>query len=179
MVLNRGMTESAIRTLAEAVEAYYEELKSFVIRRAGSPALAADILQETWLRAALARPSAPVGNQRAYLYRVAANVAADHLRREGVDARRLNGDAVLVDLADPAPDPEQVAMARQELDLLYEAVLDLPEKCRAVFLLYRGRGLSMREIAQILGISQKTVEKHIAKAMLHCRERLREAGHAV
>jgi RNA polymerase sigma-70 factor (ECF subfamily) len=170
------MTQSAIRTLAEAVETYYEELKAFALRRTGSPALAADILQETWLRAALVKPGAPVINQRAYLHRVAAHVAADHVRRDGAESWRRVGDAVPASLADSAPNPEQVATARQELDILRGAVRELPPKCRAVFLLYRGRGLSTRKIAATLGISEKTVEKHIAKAMLYCRQRLREAG---
>ncbi|HWB49293.1 MAG TPA: sigma-70 family RNA polymerase sigma factor [Stellaceae bacterium] len=172
------MTESAIRTLAEAVEVYYEELKAFVLRRTSSPALAADILQETWLRAALAKPGARVVNQRAYLHRVAEHVAMDHLRRNVAESWRQANDAVLTDIVDSAPNPEQVATARQELDILHEAVRDLPPKCRAVFLLYRGRGLPARKIAERLGISEKTVEKHIAKAMMHCRRRLKEAGRA-
>ncbi len=173
------MTEGAIRTLAEAVEAYYEELKAFVLRRTGSAALTADVLQDTWLKAALARPATPILNQRAYLYRVAEHVAADHLRRGRAGAWLALDEAVPETMADPAPDPERVTAARQELDILHEAVQELPEKCRAVFLLYRGRGMSMREIAEALGISEKTVEKHIAKAMVHCRRRLREAGLSV
>jgi RNA polymerase sigma-70 factor (ECF subfamily) len=170
------MTEAAIGTLAEAVEAHYEELKAFVLRRTGSPVLTADILQEIWLRAAKARPEAPILNRRAYLYRVAERVTADHLRRDRVESRRWAGDAASVHLVDPSPGPEQTAAAREEFAVLCAAVDELPRKCREAFLLYRGRGLSMREVARALGVSQKTVEKHIAKAMLHCRRRLQEAG---
>ena len=170
------MTDAAIGTLAEAVEAHYEELRSFVLRRTGSPVLTADILQEVWLRAAKARPEGPILNQRAYLYRVAERVAADHLRRDRIEAQRSTGDLASAHIVDPAPGPEQTAAAREEFAILCAAVDELPRKCRAAFLLYRGRGLSMREVADTLGVSQKTVEKHVAKAMLHCRRRLLETG---
>jgi RNA polymerase sigma-70 factor (ECF subfamily) len=133
-------------------------------------------MQETWLRAAQTRPVAPIANSRAYLYRVADHVAADHLRQDRMRARLVTDEAIPDTLCDPAPDPEQVAATRQELALLEAAIRDLPAKCRAVFLLYRGRGFSMREIAATMGISEKTVEKHIAKAMVHCRQRLSDAG---
>ncbi len=173
------MTDGAIRSLAQAVETYYEELKAFIARRTGSVGTAADVVQETWLRAALAEPATPVGNPRAYLYRMASHIAIDHLRRDAGRTTSLDDLPGLDSLADPRPSPEEAAISRQELALLALAVQELPSKCRVVFLLYRGRGLSMRQIAEALGISEKTVEKHIAKAMLHCRRRLREAGRAV
>lgn len=170
------MTDGAIRSLAQAVETYYEELKAFIARRTGSDGTAADVVQETWLRAAVAEPAAPIGNQRAYLYRMATHIAVDHLRR---DAHRANGLADVADfdtIADPRPSPEEAAISRQELALLIQAVQELPLKCRTVFLLYRGQGLSMRQVAEATRISEKTVEKQIARAVLHCRRQLRKAG---
>ena len=79
----------------------------------------------------------------------------------------------------PEPGPDAVVGAREELAILAEAVRELPEKCRIVFLLYRGQGLTMREIAARLQISEKTVEKHIARAMVHCRARLQAARRQV
>ncbi len=173
------MTDGAIRTLAQAVETYYEELKAFIAHRIGSPGTAADVVQETWLRAAATEPTAPINNPRAYLYRMASHIAMDHLRRESGRTANL-GDVPDFDrFVDPRPGPEETAISRQELALLAEAVRELPDKCRTVFLLYRGQGLSMRQVAKATGTSEKTVEKHIAKAMLHCRRRLREAGRAV
>jgi RNA polymerase sigma factor (sigma-70 family) len=170
------MTDGAIRSLAQAVEAYYDELKNFLTRHTGSPGMAADIMQESWVRAASTASAAPIANHRAYLYRMVRNVAVDHLRREKRKSLSLDELPERTQLADAHPGPEATTAARQELALLTAAVQELPAKCRAVFLLYRGEGRSMREIATQLGISEKTVEKHIAKAMLHCRQRLREAG---
>lgn len=173
------MTEPASSALSAVAEAHYDELKSFVLRKVGCPAMAADIVQDMWLRLATAEPAEPVRNARAYLYRVAGNLAVDRLRQERVRGRHVTAGELPESVASPWPGAEQVVAAREELEILRAAVGDLPDKCRAVFVLYRGHGLTMRQIAASLGISEKTVEKHIAKAMVHCRGRLREAGRRV
>ena len=179
------MTHSSFQSLAHAVETYYDELRQFIRQRTGSASLAEEVLQETWIRASTTTAALPE-NPRAYLYRMAGNLAVDQARRDNarerviVDADGADSEDSLVDrVASQEPDPQQAAITHQELDALNAAVRELPEKCRHVFLLYRGHGLSMREVAAHLDISEKTVEKHIARAMVHCRMRLREAGRNV
>lgn len=190
------MTQPAFQSLAQAVEVYYDELRRFVLRRTGSPTMAEDIVQETWIRANATSMAMPV-NPRAYLYRMASNLTIDHMRRnkrqkpmEGPGAGSSDISAPAgqqwADTNDridqiicPAPAPDEVTAARQELSILSATVLELPEKCREVFLLYRGQDLTMREVAARLNISEKTVEKHIARAMLQCRKALRSAGRDV
>jgi len=172
------MPNPASFSLAAIVEAHYDELKAFVLRRVGCPAAAADVVQDVWLRSSQTAPAEPILNARAYLYRVAANLATDHLRRQRLHSRHIaDDDPTAVPSAQPGPD---LALAsREEYAILREAIRDLPDKCRTAFLLSRDGGLTMRQIADRLGISDKTVEKHIAKALLHCRRRLREAGRHV
>ncbi len=173
------MTQPGFTSLAEAVEAYYDDLRRFLRRRTGSPSMADDVVQETWLRAHASDAALP-DNPRAYLYRMAGNMAVDHVRR----ARVRQGGAEAASQEDLAPDqvpgpgadPLEAVISQKELAALEAAVRELPARCREVFLLYRGQGLTMREIARRLSISDKTVEKHIARAMVHCRARLREAG---
>lgn len=172
------MTQPSFQSLAQAVEAYYEELRRFVWRRTGSACLADDIVQETWIRATTTGAAMP-DNPRAYLYRMAGNLAIDQLRQEGKQPCATTEDHLLEQVASTAPAPDMAVAARQELAVLVEAVRGLPEKCRLVFLLYRGRGLTMRQISARLGISEKTVEKHIARAMVDCRRKLRQAGRDV
>lgn len=178
-IASPGMSEIASPPLAALVEAHYDELKAFVHAQVGCPAIAADIVQDIWLRVATAQPREPVRNPRAYLYRVAGNLAIDRLRQEQARGRHVVTGDLPEAVASPAPGAERVVAAREEISILRAAVDGLPDKCRTVFLLYRGHGLSMRQIAARLGITEKTVEKHIAKAMLHCRNRLREAGHRI
>ncbi|CAA0119529.1 RNA polymerase sigma factor [Zhongshania aliphaticivorans] len=179
------MPSPTFTSLTQAVEAYYEELRQFVRKRTGSSSMAEDVVQETWIRANSASVPMP-DNPRAYLYRMAGNLAVDQLRRQQSQLPKPveSGDAddtenTLFELPCLAPSPEEIAASQREFAVLHEAVRELPDKCREVFLLYRGHGLTMREIAKRLAISDKTVEKHIARAMVHCRQRLRDAGRDV
>jgi len=181
------MAQRPFQSLTQAVETYYEELRQFVLRRTGSRTLAEDVIQETWLRASTPGGVMP-DNPRAYLYRMAGNIAIDHLRRIRTQTRVEGGSLAdpraptqdgQIEIASPSPFPDEVAAAREELAILCGAIEELPEKCRQVFLLYRGDGLTMREIAVRLNVSQKTVENHIARAMVHCRRRLSAAGRKV
>jgi RNA polymerase sigma-70 factor (ECF subfamily) len=168
------MAGRSFESLTHAVEAYYDELRRFLLDRTGSPAVADDVIQEAWLRSRTTTVEMP-SNPRAYLYRLVGNLAIDHLRRDGRQARVA--DALLPEqVARPDPAADIVVQARQTLAIIAEAVAELPPRCREVFTLYRGNGLTVRQIAARLGTSEKTVEKQVAKAMLHCRHRLRDAG---
>ncbi|WP_297811046.1 RNA polymerase sigma factor [uncultured Methylophaga sp.] len=174
------MTESAAQSLAQLVEVHYQELLQYITRRTGSESTAQEVLQETWIRANSKSGELP-DNPRAYLYRMANNLAIDLLRREKTRSATTATDTSdelvhLTDIPSASPSPEDAAISGQEIKALNAAVAELPEKCRQVFLYYRGQGLTMRQIADRLAISDKTVEKHIARAMVHCRKRMREAG---
>jgi RNA polymerase sigma-70 factor (ECF subfamily) len=153
-----------------------QELQAFLTRRLRDPHTAADLLQETFLRFATGAPQDQVVNPRAFLYRIASNLAVDCLRQDRARAKHVEHGGLPEEVACAQPSADEVLAGREELAILAAAVEELPAKCRQVFLLYRGRGLSMREIAASLGITQKTVENHIAKAMVHCRRRLQAAG---
>lgn len=169
------MTQHRFKTLAQAVEAYYEDLRRFVRRRTGSGSLADDVVQDTWIRASTSAAAMPE-NAKAYVFRMASNLAIDHLQREGTRSVREAGIATEQTVCN-VPSPETAVAARQELAIIATAVRDLPARRRRVFILYRGHGLTMRQIAERLGISEKTVEKQIARAMVYCRKRLKDAGH--
>ena len=170
------MTQLQFKTLAQAVEAYYEDLRRFVRRRTGSDNLADDVVHDTWLRASATKVAMP-DNARAYVFRMAGNLAVDHMKREGVRSDRETE----LDNGIPSgrPGVEDEAIARQEFAILIDAVRELPPRRRCIFILYRGHGLTMREIAERLGISQKTVQKQVSRAMVHCEARMRAAGREI
>lgn len=139
------------------------------LRRRFDPALADDLMQETYLRMARYETT-QVRHPQALLMRVAVNVGRDYFRRGpgGAQAPALfpDHDAAEIEIADP---PEQV-----ERMLLKEAILALPPLYRDVFLLSRLVGLTYDEIADHLGVSVKTVEWRMSKALAFCAARLRD-----
>lgn len=160
--------------------AYRGEVLAYLTRKLRDAELAADLTQEAFMRLSESGAGAAgaVGNPRAYLYRVAHNLAVDHVRRQSPrrDAAPVS-DAVLAEVPDGRPSPEQVLGERQRLDIARSAVLDLPERTRQVFVLARLDGLTYRQVAETLGISESSVQKHLAKAVAHVMQRLRAGDH--
>jgi RNA polymerase sigma factor (sigma-70 family) len=128
-----------------------------------------DIVQETYLRLARA-PGVPIERPRALLSRIALNLFRDRRRREAVRAEH----AAAIHLVPPA-DPGRGAMSEQEAALAIERlVVEMPEAWRDVFVLSRFRHMSNRDVAAHLGLSIKTVEWRMSRALDYCLRTLRE-----
>jgi RNA polymerase sigma factor (sigma-70 family) len=137
--------------------------------------IAEDLTQE-----AFARLHASTRNKlespRGFLFRTAHNLALDHLRRDRrVPIGELD-EITSASLADLGPSPEETVAARQELAIMRAIILELPPKCRQVFLLVRLEDLSHREVAAEMGMSQTMVRKYLARAVDHIQKRLGPGG---
>ncbi len=158
------------------LDVYLEQrpaLLRFLIARFRNETIAEDILQEMYLKLERAEISAPVSNVPAFLYKVANNLALDfrkkRLRRETrdkdwEDSRSVNS------YSEPVPDvadPDTAFDAKRRLERVIAAEQELPPQCRRVFILHKFKELSYREVAERLGVSKGTVEKHMSKALKH------------
>lgn len=159
--------------LIASFQEYYHDLLRYLTRRTGDVERAADIAQDTYIRLAAIDPgAAPIENQRAYIYRIAGNLAVDTMRREGRQAAWLSGDEPDEAIPDPTPSAERTLIGRDRLDRFEEALEALPPKARLALLMFRVDGLSHREIAGRLNVSESMVAKYIGQALRHCRDRL-------
>ncbi|MDR1585401.1 MAG: sigma-70 family RNA polymerase sigma factor, partial [Prevotellaceae bacterium] len=105
----------------------------------------------------------------AYLFQAARNKSLNFLRRK---KQTVSLNAVEFDIVET----NTASLETEELyRLIQEAVLDLPDKCREVFHLSRNENLSNKEIAEKLGISVKTVEAQITKALKRIKDFLGDA----
>jgi len=150
-------------------------MEALVQRRVGCRATAADLVQDLFLRF-WKRPQAPVEELASYLLRSARNLAIDHLR--GEDSRGRTLSALLPAEDDAQPSPEQAVQAGAELDRIEEALRQLPERTRHIFLLSRVHGRTYGEIAAAMGLSQSAVEKHMMRALDACKASLELAAPA-
>jgi len=152
------------RLLASFTE-HQEALKRFLLRRLGNPALAEDLAQETWLRAANADAAAAIDNPRAYLFRIAANLALDHQRHVGRGVEVETAPDFVSAIADRSPTPENIVLYRSEFARLLRVVETLSPRCREVFVLAKFQELTYAEIGRRLGISRNTVITHMVTAL--------------
>ena len=150
--------------------AHYPGLVTFLDRLLRGRGEAEEVAQEVMLELWRRRDGLDIRESlRAYLYRAARNRALNVLRHERV-----------VEAAAPYARMPESEQARAEPDLLEQeldaavaaAVAQLPERCREIFQLSRVNGLRYVEIADTLGISVKTVEAQMGRALRLLRERL-------
>ena len=134
--------------------------------RAVAEELVQDVMLELWRRR---ETLAADGSAQAYLFQATRNRVLNHLRHLRIEQRsepEIRGESSSSPRADSA-------LVHEELDVaVQKAVQALPDRCREVFELSRVHGLKYAEIAKTLGISVKTVESQMGKALRHMRSRL-------
>ena len=148
------------------------ELRAYIRRLTRDPASAEDLLHDTFARIIAADSWREIDSPTAFAIRTARNVVYDSLRRQKVVAIDFVADVGALGLADDAADPETALVARDELKRLRAIVEALPTQQRRVFTLRKVYGLPPGEIAERLGLSVSTVEKHLVKAVRACAEAL-------
>lgn len=136
-----------------------------------------DLVQECYVRILRARERVPIRSSKAFLFTTARNAALDLRRRRAVadpiEFMENDGSPVLHDERNGVVD---LVCRQQELGLLAEAIRELPERCRQVFLLRKIQELPQKEIARRLGITESTVESLVASGALRCAQYLRKRG---
>ena len=139
-------------------------LRNFLGARCRDDELTAELLQEVAARLVAAAPRLDVnGNPRGYLFRVAANVWRDYLRRELVRRRAL--DEMRADERTPPPASDERVLERDLATAVRRVVDALPAAQREVVRLRHGAGLTFREIAERLGRPLGTVLTQMRAAL--------------
>ena len=162
---DRGAFETLFRE-------HYAGLVRFAEGLLRSRELAEDTVQEVLLNLWRNRESVRVDDSvKAYLYRAVRNRALNQIRNERV--RREAVPEILRETRGSAEAGDASVLSSEIEQAVRAAVAELPPRCREVFELSRVRGLKYQEIAETLGISVKTVETQMGRALKSLRERLR------
>ncbi|MFC3394451.1 sigma-70 family RNA polymerase sigma factor [Brenneria rubrifaciens] len=145
---------------------HHSWLQSWLCRRLGCSQQAADLAQDTFLRLISQHQAANIREPRAWLTTVAHGLVVNHWRRKDIENAYLQ--ALAEQAPAVAPSLEQQAMTIDALLEIDRLLATLPVKVRQAFLWVHFDGLSYRQVAERLAVSERMVKKYMAQAMLNC-----------
>lgn len=164
------MSEHTTDGFGQHYRDYWSRIMAYVRSRTRSQTDAEDVVQETFLKAWNSKVSGSPGQITAQLLKIASSTLIDQNR----SSRARNSREQKVAEARPqSEDSHDAAQHSEQLQSLQEAIAELSPRTREVLILHRLKHLSHREIASELKISVSMVEKHLIKAMRHCRQKLK------
>ena len=152
--------------IAQLFENHNAAIVTFLVNRVSCPETAQDLGQETYLRLLSKGQISHDENIVGYLFRIADRLAIDYLRQRSLT--RNNTVDLSEDIRCPQLQPDAITDLRQQCQRVLNAINALPRKYQQVFLLRKIDELTYSEIALQLGISEKTVQRYLVNALLHC-----------
>jgi len=147
---------------------YYESIRSFAYYKTGDVDLADDIVQEVFLKLWTNRQGVKDDTLKSLLYTIASNTIKNHFKHQKVVYNFQNQDQ-----PNETSEEADSALRQEEFNRkLQDALTEIPEKSREVFLMNRIEGLTYSDIADRLGLSVKAIEKRMSEALSVLRSRI-------
>lgn len=150
----------------EFFDEHYQQIKNFIYYKTANAALSEDLAQECFLKIWEKRQKIDPATAKNYLYTIAKNLAVDHIKKQKSFFSFINKKHKTDDGETPL-----YVLEEKEFDAkLQQAMAELTEKQRIVFLMNRVDDLTYQEIANRLGLSVKAVEKRMMQALKQLKE---------
>jgi len=170
------MRDEPRKRLLDQVFSHRAALQKYLRRFTAGAEDIEDLVQEAYVRMCALPAGEQVNSPRALLFRIARNLAVDRARQRLTRATDDVADFEPLNVSSEEAEPDEQVDRDRRFESFCAAVDSLPPLCRRVFVLRKVYQLSHAEIAQVLGLSHSTIEKHVAKGLVRCRDRLRELG---
>ncbi len=157
------------KVYAKVFRDYAKDVRNFIFFKCGNSDQAEDLMQDAFVKLWKNCAKVPFEKAKAFLFTVVKNDFFNQVEHQKVVLKyqQTKRDTINKET------PEFVLREKEFQQELNDAINSLSEKQREVFLLNRIEKKKYREIAEILGISQKAVEKRMHQAMLHLREKIK------
>jgi RNA polymerase sigma-70 factor (ECF subfamily) len=155
----------------------HEPLARHWLRRFRADGMEADdVVQEAYARLATLSTAAHVQSGKAYFMMTVRNLALEHLRRQKLVRIEALAEIRDMNIADDRPSIEDEISGREQLTLVKKLIDGLPDRCRAILRLRKIEGLSQREAADRLGVTENVVEKQTAIGLKAVLKQLADRG---
>ncbi|MFS2159520.1 RNA polymerase sigma factor [Pseudomonas sp. Pseusp122] len=159
-------------SLLNTLVRHYDDLVDRVRRRFGDRSFAHEVVHDVCVQLLEKSEKDGVHSPLALLHKISHDQAVSRYRSEH---RRQSWIVTLPQLPDTiceSPSPQRYCEANRELEHLAQAIAQLPTRCQMVFVMHKVHEISQAEVATQLGVSLKTVEKHLRLGMVACRDYL-------
>jgi RNA polymerase sigma-70 factor (ECF subfamily) len=124
-----------------------------------------DVIQEAYTILSSLADVSQIDNPKAYFYQVIRSLIAGQLRQANVIAGSAFDNTPSLQESEEVLTPERIVSGREELQRLYQAITQLPEPRRTIFIMRKINHLPQKVIAERLRISENTVENHVARGL--------------
>ncbi|MGZ3280721.1 MAG: RNA polymerase sigma factor [Phenylobacterium sp.] len=151
--------------LANSLLACEAEVRAWLRRRMPGREDADDLIQEAYCRIWSALDARPIDNPRAYFYQTVRSIMVDRIRRSAVVNISAMADIEALPVLEEISSPERIVAARLDLKRVQALIEALPERRRRIMKLRKIDGLSQREIAEVMGVTEGIVENELVQGL--------------
>jgi RNA polymerase sigma factor (sigma-70 family) len=163
--MNKPMEAEVVAWVTVHFLPFEAVLRAMLRRVCSEPAEVDDVVQEVYYKVLMLPGVRHIRDPKAFLMQVAKNIVTDRLRHDAIVQIDAVANLEALDIADEAPSPERVVAGRAELKWVTGLIAALPERCKRVFRARRIDGLSQRETAELLGLTEGIVEQETMKGL--------------
>jgi len=151
-------------------------VRRWLARSKVAPAEIDDLVQYAYCKFAELPTVEAIADPAAYFFEIVRRALLSNIRRARIVSMETVAEIDALNVYAEDPSPERVVAARRELDEVLRLIGRLPDRCRRVFEMRKIQGLSQREIASRLGITETIVENEVVKGLRFISGALREGG---
>jgi RNA polymerase sigma factor (sigma-70 family) len=162
---DRQPREEIVAWVGGQVLPHEADLRAWLRRRNVAAAQIDDVVQDAYCKIAALSSIRHIESGRAYFFQTARNIVLGQIRRSRIVRIDSMTEMEALNPVDTEPSPERATIGRRELERVQRLIEGLPEKCRTIFQLRRIHGVSQKEIAARLGVTENTVETQAIRGL--------------